>query len=63
MLILWLLLIAFVGGGLEYIETNRLAIFRAIINLSTTKDRSKAKNLKHIEVDKPLISTSKKNYP
>ena len=59
MLILWLFLIAFVAGGLEYIKTNRLAIFRAIIKLSNTKVRSKAKNLKHIEVNKPLASTSK----
>ena len=58
-LLLLLLLIAIVEGGLDYFYTNRLDLQRAIINLSTTKDRSKASSTKKISTTK--ASSAKKS--
>ena len=42
MMLFGLVLLAIIQSILDYIETNRLAIFRAIINLSASKDKSKS---------------------
>jgi len=46
MTLLLLLLIAIVEGSLDYFYTNRLGVFRAVINLSTTNNVSKVASTK-----------------